>query len=41
MWLTVLEKIELLGPEDKHGLYWIDRELGSLSTAGGESGAQG
>jgi len=38
---TVLEKIELLGPEDKRGLYWIDRELGSLSTAGGESGAQG
>ena len=27
---TVLEKINLLGPDDSRGLYWIDRELASL-----------
>lgn len=30
---TVLEKIELLGPDDTRGLYWIDRELAALTAA--------
>jgi len=32
---TVLDKIELLGPDDKRGLYWIDRELAGLAAPGG------
>jgi len=30
---NVLDKINLLGPDDSRGLYWIDRELASLTTA--------
>ncbi|MFI5171872.1 MAG: ferritin, partial [Chitinophagales bacterium] len=30
---TILEKINLLGPDDSRGLYWIDRELASLPAA--------
>ncbi len=28
---TIIEKINLLGPDDSRGLYWIDKELASLS----------
>ncbi len=31
----VLEKINLLGPDDSRGLYWIDRELAGMSAASG------
>ena len=31
----VLEKINLLGPDDSRGLYWIDRELAGMTAAGG------
>lgn len=27
---SILEKIRLLGPDDARGMYWIDRELGTL-----------
>lgn len=26
----ILDKIDLLGPDDSRGLYWIDRELGAM-----------
>ena len=29
----ILDKIDLLGPDDSRGLYWIDRELGAIMQA--------
>jgi ferritin len=31
---SVLDKIKLVGTEDRHGLFFIDRELGQMAAAG-------
>ena len=32
---TILDKINLLGPDDSRGLYWIDRELAGIQPESG------